>query len=59
MSVASPPGLRWYPQVSSLVQLATGDVAEIALSLQDTVNTGNVVVAASNSTATFLLVRKL
>jgi hypothetical protein len=59
MSIASPPGARWYPQVSSLVQLGTGDVVEIALSLQDNVNTGNVTVAASNSTASFILVRKL
>jgi hypothetical protein len=59
MSVASPPGARWYPQVSALVQLGVGDIVEIGLSLQDSVNAGNVTVAGLNSTASFLLVRKL
>jgi hypothetical protein len=58
-SVASPPGARWYPQVSALVQLGVGDRVEIALALDDTVRTGNVTVAANNSTASFVLVRKL
>ena len=59
MAIASPPGARWYPQVSSLVQLGVGDTVEIALSLDDGTNTGNVSVAAANSTASFILVRKL
>jgi hypothetical protein len=59
MSVASPPGARWYPQVSSLVQLATGDRVEFALALDDTVSTGNVFVAAGNSTANIHLVRRV
>jgi hypothetical protein len=59
MAIASPPGARWYPQVSSLVQLGVGDIVEIALSLDDGTNTGNVSVAASNSTADFVLIRKL
>lgn len=59
MSISSPPGARWYPQVSSLVQLGVGDTVEIALSLDDGTNTGNVSVAAANSTANFILVRKL
>lgn len=58
-SVASPPGARWYPQVSALVQLGAGDRVEIALALDDTVRTGNVTVAAGNSTASFVLVRRL
>ena len=59
MAISSPPGARWYPQVSSLVQLGVGDTVEIALSLDDGTNTGNVSVAAANSTANFILVRKL
>lgn len=59
MSISSPPGARWYPQVSLLVPLAVGDIVEIALSLDDGTNTGNVTVAAGNSTADFLLIRKL
>jgi hypothetical protein len=59
MAISSPPGARWYPQVNSLVELGVGDIVEIALSLDDTVQTGNVVVAASNSTADFVLIRKL
>jgi hypothetical protein len=59
MAISSPPGARWYPQVSLLVPLAVGDVVEIALSLEDGTNTGNVTVAASNSTADFVLIRKL
>lgn len=58
-SVASPPGARWYPQISTLVQLAVGDRVEIGLALDDTVSTGNVTVAGGNSTANFLLVRRL
>ncbi len=58
-SVASPPGARWYPQVSALVQLGVGDRVEIALALDDTVRTGNVTVAGNNSTASFVLIRKL
>jgi len=58
-SVASPPGARWYPQVSALVQLGVGDQVDIALALDDTVRTGNVTVGANNSTASFVLVRKL
>jgi hypothetical protein len=41
------------------VQLGVGDIVEIALSLDDGTNTGNVSVAASNSTADFVLIRKL
>lgn len=59
MSISSPPGARWYPQVSLLVPLAVGDIVEIALSLDDGTNTGNVTVAAGNSTADFVLIRKL
>jgi hypothetical protein len=58
-SVASPPGARWYPQVSALVQLGVGDQVDIALALDDTVRTGNVTVGANNSTASFVLVRRL
>lgn len=59
MAISSPPGARWYPQVNSLVELGVNDTVEIALSLEDGTNTGNVTVAASNSTADFILVRKL
>lgn len=59
MAIASPPGARWFPQVNSLVELGVGDIVEIALSLDDGTNTGNVTVAASNSTADFVLIRKL
>ena len=59
MAISSPPGARWYPQVNSLVELGVGDIVEIALSLEDGTNTGNVTVAASNSTADFVLIRKL
>jgi hypothetical protein len=59
MALSSPPGARWYPQVNSLVELGVGDIVEIALSLEDGTNTGNVTVAASNSTADFVLIRKL
>ena len=58
-AVASPPGARWYPQISNLVQLAVGDRVEIGLALDDTVSTGNVTVAGLNSTANFVLVRRL
>ncbi len=59
MAISSPPGARWYPQVNALVQLGVGDIVEIALSLDDGTNTGNVSVAAANSTADFVLIRKL
>lgn len=59
MAISSPPGARWYPQVNAFVQLGTGDNVEIALSLEDGTNTGNVEVSAANSTAEFILVRKL
>ena len=59
MAISSPPGARWYPQVNALVQLGVGDIVEIALSLDDGTNTGNVIVAAANSTAYFVLIRKL
>jgi hypothetical protein len=63
-SVASPPGLRWYPKLSGLVEAATGDVLEIYLSLDDNVRTGSVTVAAGgppvgNSTVNYHLVRRL
>jgi hypothetical protein len=59
MAISSPPGARWYPQVNALVELGVNDTVEIALSLEDGTNTGNVIVAASNSTADFVLIRKL
>lgn len=58
-SVASPPGARWYPQITTLVNLAAGQWVTIALTLNDGVNTGDVAVAVGNSSATFHLVRRL
>lgn len=41
-SVASPPGSRWYPQVSGLIELNTNDYVEMFVSAHDGTNTGNV-----------------
>lgn len=45
VSVASPPGDRWYPRLSGMMQLTAGDYVEIFMSLNDGVNTGAVDVA--------------
>ena len=47
-SVANPPGSRWYPSVTGLVQLARGDTLEIQWTGNDTVNTGNVDLSNGN-----------
>lgn len=40
LSVASPPGSRWYPQLSGMMQLTAGDYIEVFIVLNDGVNTG-------------------
>lgn len=47
-SVASPPGSRWYPKVTGLVQLARGDTLELQWTGNDTVNTGHVTLSNGN-----------
>lgn len=39
------PGKRWYPQVSGMLTLSAGDAVTCAISANDGVNTGNVVVS--------------
>ncbi len=39
-SVATPPGLRWYPSLAGGIQLNAGDYLEVFVSLTDTVLTG-------------------
>lgn len=61
MAIGSPPGDRWYPQVYTLVQLATGDIIDFRMSAADGVDAGNVTVAGAggNSSASILLERAL
>ncbi len=44
-SVASPPGDRWYPQVTGLISAGPGGSIEVYMSATDTVNTGNLIIA--------------
>lgn len=44
-SVANPPGARWYPKGAIDVPLNAGDVVEIQLQANDTINTGQVQVS--------------
>lgn len=45
VSIANPPGARWYPAFSGLVQLSAGDYVEVYLYCADTVLSGNVSIA--------------
>ncbi len=56
-SVASPPGQRWYPSVTGLVQLAAGDIVEADMEANDGVNSGNITV--SNFVFSIELVQKI
>lgn len=55
VSVASPPGSRWYPDTSGLVQCTAGDTIEVQVSANDGVNAGNIDV--SNGTFSINLVQ--
>lgn len=48
MAIASPPGSRWYPQLTSIVDVSAGGTIEIYLSATDGVDTGNVVVSTNS-----------
>lgn len=47
-SVANPPGLRWYPAVQGLVQLAAGDTLEVQFSANDMPGSGHVDISNGN-----------
>lgn len=47
-SVASPPGSRWFPTWSTLIQLGAGDYVELWMEATDGVNTGNITISNVN-----------
>lgn len=49
LSVASPPGSRWYPSVTALVQATSAQDIEIYMEATDGVNAGNLDVSVASS----------
>lgn len=47
-AVASPPGDRWYPQVSGLISALAGNELEVYLTAEDGVDTDNIEIAAQS-----------
>lgn len=45
VAIDTPPGLRWYPKVEGLVQLAAGDIVTALMEASDGVNSGNVTIS--------------
>lgn len=48
VSVANPPGSRWYPQFCGTIQLNEGDFLEVFLSASDGTNTGDITCSNGN-----------
>jgi hypothetical protein len=48
-AVASPPGSRWYPQISTLVQATSGQTIEIYMEATDGVNAANLDVSVASA----------
>lgn len=49
MAIASPPGSRWYPSISTLVQASSGQAIEIYMEAVDGVNSGDLDISVSSA----------